>query len=279
MTAAPLSGVIGGPISGALLDLQGQGGLAGWQWMFLIEGLPAIALGLVVLSYLSDRPADARWLDPDERAWLVSALEQDQPAAQAPAAAHPLAALANASVWALAIAYFALNNCSYGISLWLPKVIRSLTTVSNVQLGLLSAIPYVIAAIGMVAVGLHSDRTGERRWHLAGSALAGAAALLLAAHAGSIGPALAGISIGVLGTFAMMGPFWAVATSHLRGASAAAGIAVINSIGNLGGFSGPYLVGVVRSSTGGFKGGLLLVGAALLLSGLASLLARPPAER
>jgi ACS family tartrate transporter-like MFS transporter len=276
MTAAPLSGVVGGPISGALLDLQGQGGLAGWQWMFVIEGLPAILLGFVVLSYLNDRPAEARWLGEEERTWLIAALERDAAAADGARAPSPFAALAHPGVWALALAYFALNNCSYGVSLWLPKVIRSLADVSNVRLGLLSAVPYVIAAAGMVVVGLHSDRTGERRWHLAGSALTGAAALLLSAHAASIGPALAGISVGVLGTFAMMGPFWALATSHMRGASAAAGIAIVNSIGNLGGFTGPYLIGWLRGASGDFRAGLTLVGAALLISGLATLLARPP---
>jgi ACS family tartrate transporter-like MFS transporter len=277
MTAAPLSGVVGGPVSGALLDLHSKGGLSGWQWMFLLEGLPAVLLGAVVLFYLSDGPGNARWLRDDERGWLAGALDEEKRQGGGPGTALPLAALRSGKVWLLAFAYFALNNCSYGISLWLPKVIRGLTAVSNFELGLLSAIPYVLAAGGMVWVGQSSDRTGERRWHLAGSALVGGAALLLAAGAVSIAPALAGISVGVLGTFAMMGPFWATATGHMRGAAAAAGIALVNSIGNLGGFSGPYIVGLTRTSTGGFKAGLLMVGAALLVSGLTTLLVRPSA--
>lgn len=281
MTAAPLSGVVGGPISGALLDLQNVGGLMGWQWMFLMEGLPAVLLGGAVLWYLADRPQEASWLPEDQRAWLVAALERERQAGEGERPASPLAAFRNGRVWLLAIVYFALNNCSYGISLWLPTVIRSLSKLGNVWIGVLSAIPYLVAAVGMVLVGLHSDRTGERRWHLAGSALVGAVALLLGAHATTIGPAILAISVGVLGVFSMMGPFWATASGLMRGASAAAGIALINSIGNLGGFTGPYVVGLLRTSTGGFRGGLLVVGAALLVSGCVSLLVRapPPARR
>src|SRR5262245_49290032 len=274
MTAGPIAGVVGGPLSGALLDLQGKGGLAGWQWMFLIEGLPAVLLSLVVLEYLSDRPANATWLSPKERDCLLAALARERPPGTVQGVS-PWAAFASGSVWILAVAYFALNNCSYGISLWLPKLLRTLTATSNLNIGLLAAVPYVVAAVGMVVVGVHSDRTGERRWHLAGSALVGALGLLLAARASSLGPALLAVSLGVLGQCSMLGPFWATATAHLRLASAAAGIALINSVGNLGGFTGPYVLGLVRDSTGGFEVGLTLVGASLLVSGLATLLVRP----
>ena len=265
MTAGPLSGVLGGPLSGALLGLHLSGRLAGWQWMFLLEGIPAVALGGLALKYLVDRPEDARWLLPQERVWLVETLRQERSVVAREGGAF--AALRSGRIWMLAMVYFGVNTVSYGVSLWLPTLIRSLSGVSNFAIGVLSAIPYVAAAIAMVAVGLHSDHTGERRWHTAVPAFAGALALTGAAYSTSIGPAILAISVAVLGVFSMAGPFWAMPTSLLSGTAAAAGIAFINSVGNLGGFVGPYVIGVVRTSTGQFKGGLLLVSAALAASG------------
>jgi ACS family tartrate transporter-like MFS transporter len=265
MTAGPLSGVLGGPLSGALLGLHLSGRLAGWQWMFLLEGIPAVALGGLALKYLVDRPEDARWLLPQERVWLVETLRQERSVVAREGGAF--AALRSGRIWMLAMVYFGVNTVSYGVSLWLPTLIRSLSGVSNFAIGVLSAIPYVAAAIAMVAVGLHSDHTGERRWHTAVPAFAGALALTGAAYSTSVGPAIFAISVAVLGVFSMAGPFWAMPTSLLSGTAAAAGIAFINSVGNLGGFVGPYVIGVVRTSTGQFKGGLLLVSAALAASG------------
>jgi len=176
----------------------------------------------------------------------------------------------------LAFVYFGLNTVSYGISLWLPNLIKSLSGVSNFLIGALSAIPYIAAAVAMVLVGLHSDNSGERRWHTAIPAFTGAFALVAAAYSTSVTPMIVAISIAVLGVFSMMGPFWAMPTSLLSGTAAAAGIALINSVGNLGGFAGPYVIGLVRTSTGQFKGGLLLVGAALMASGTVVLLVRFP---
>ena len=265
MTAGPLSGVLGGPLSGALLGLHLSGRLAGWQWMFLLEGIPAVALGGLALKYLVDRPEDARWLLPQERVWLVETLRQERSVVAREGGAF--AALRSGRIWMLAMVYFGVNTVSYGVSLWLPTLIRSLSGVSNFAIGVLSAIPYVAAAIAMVAVGLHSDHTGKRRWHTAVPAFAGALALTGAAYSTSVGPAILAISVAVLGVFSMAGPFWAMPTSLLSGTAAAAGIAFINSVGNLGGFVGPYVIGVVRTSTGQFKGGLLLVSAALAASG------------
>ena len=272
MTAAPLSGVVGGPISGALLGLHLSGGLAGWQWMFLMEGIPAVLLGGVGLVYLVDRPEEAVWLSGDERDWLLGTLRQERE--EMVLESRTFCALAMPRIWMLALVYFGLNTVSYGVSLWLPKMIKSLSGVSNFTVGVLSAIPYVAAAVAMVAVGLHSDRSGERRWHTALPAFAGAIALSMAAYSTSVGPSLFLISIAVLGVFSMMGPFWSMPTSLLSGTAAAAGIAFINSVGNLGGFVGPYVIGLVRTSTGQFKGGLLLVSAALGVSGAVVLLVR-----
>jgi ACS family tartrate transporter-like MFS transporter len=233
--------------------------------MFLLEGIPAVALGGLALKYLVDRPEDARWLLPQERVWLVETLRQERSVVAREGGAF--AALRSGRIWMLAMVYFGVNTVSYGVSLWLPTLIRSLSGVSNFAIGVLSAIPYVAAAIAMVAVGLHSDHTGERRWHTAVPAFAGALALTGAAYSTSVGPAILAISVAVLGVFSMAGPFWAMPTSLLSGTAAAAGIAFINSVGNLGGFVGPYVIGVVRTSTGQFKGGLLLVSAALAASG------------
>jgi ACS family tartrate transporter-like MFS transporter len=264
MTAAPLSGVVGGPLSGALLGLHEKGGLAGWQWMFLLEGVPAIVLGALAWKYLVDSPSSAPWMSPAQKQWLQQTFDQERTETANTSGAG---ALRFWPILILALVYFGLNTVSYGISLWLPNLIKSLAGMSNLEIGALSAIPYVVAAVAMVMVGLHSDRSGERRWHTAVPALAGASALAVAAHTHSVGGTIALISVAVLGVFSMMGPFWAMPTALLSGTAAAAGIALINSVGNLGGFFGPYMIGVVRNSTGSFKGGLLVVGGALAVSG------------
>jgi ACS family tartrate transporter-like MFS transporter len=272
MTAAPLSGVVGGPLSGALLGMHLTSSLAGWQWMFLMEGIPAVLLGGVALAYLVDRPEEARWLSNEERDWLVETLRRER--GEVAGASGAFAALHSGRIWLLALVYFGLNTVSYGVSLWLPTLIRSLSGVSNFTVGVLSAIPYVAAAVAMVKVGLHSDRSGERRWHTAVPAFTGALALTGAAYSTTVGPAILAISVAVLGVFSMMGPFWAMPTGLLSGTAAAAGIAFINSVGNLGGFVGPYVIGLVRTSTGQFKGGLLWVSSALALSGATALMVR-----
>jgi ACS family tartrate transporter-like MFS transporter len=272
MTAAPLAGVVGGPVSGALLGLHLKAGLAGWQWMFLMEGIPAVLLGVVALIYLVDSPERAVWLKGEERAWLLETLSRERK--EVVASAGTFSAFKMGRIWLLALVYFGLNTVSYGVSLWLPKMIKSLSGVSNFVVGALSAIPYIVAAMAMVAVGLHSDRTGERRWHTAIPAFAGAIALTAAAYSTSVGPSIVFISVAVLGVFSMMGPFWSMPTTFLSGTAAAAGIAFINSIGNLGGFVGPYVIGLVRNSTGQFKGGLLLVSGALAMSGVVVLCIR-----
>lgn len=269
MTAAPLSGVIGGPVSGALLGLQGKSGLAGWQWMFLLEGIPAILLGLIAWVYLVDRPADAIWLRPDQKAGLERTLQEENARI---AQSVKVGAAMLWSMFILSLVYFGLNTVSYGMSLWLPTLIKSLSSLSNLEIGVLSAVPYVAAAIAMVVVGLHSDRSGERRWHTAVPAISGAIALSVAAHTNSVSAATALISIAVLGVFSMMGPFWAMPTALLSGTAAAVGVALINSVGNLGGFFGPYVIGALRNATGSFKTGLLVVGTALATSGCLVLL-------
>jgi nitrate/nitrite transporter NarK len=179
----------------------------------------------------------------------------------------------------LVMVYFGLTTVAYGMSMWLPTLIKSLSGVSNFTIGVLSSIPYIAAAIAMVRVGLHSDRTGERRWHTALPAFAGALALVVAAYTHSVGPVVVLLSVTVLGVFSMMGPFWATPPLLLPPAALAAGIAFINSLGNLGGFFGPYTIGLMRTATGGFRGGFLLVAATLGVSGAVALSVKQSSAR
>jgi len=267
MTAGPVSGVIGGPISGALLDWNHRGGLAGWQWMFLIEGIPAILLGVVAFLFLTDRPEEARWLTSAEKHWLRQSLQEKEHARSA-TPATTRAWFANPGLWGFALVYFGLNTCTYGVSLWLPSVLKSLTGLPNLLLGFLSAVPYLVAAMLMVLVGTHSDRTSERRWHIALSATAGAMALLAAGFSSAVGLSVAAFSIALAASSSMAGPFWAMASGTLGVASAARGIALINAIGNLGSGFGPYWIGHLRDTTGGFRGGLVTVAFLLALAGI-----------
>ena len=268
MTAGPLAGVIGGPISGALLELH-AGKFAGWQWLFLIEGLPAIVLAGVVWVVLKDQPDQAQWLDTAEKRWLAETLAQEA-ASFHPSEDSVFMAFKDSRVWLLTMVYFGATTCSYGVSLWLPSVIKQTFSGSNFEIGLLSALPYIVTAVAMVLVGLHSDRSGERKWHLALSAFVGALGLWGAGMATSTIAEILMLSV-ALASFSMMGPFWAISTSILGGTAAAAGIAIINSVGNLGGFVGPYVIGWIKEMTGGFRGGLFVVGVFMVLSGIMAL--------
>jgi MFS transporter, ACS family, tartrate transporter len=265
MTANPLAGVVGSPISGALLGIHG-GGLAGWQWLFLMEGLPAIVLGTVVYWVLTDGPAKAKWLSGEQRDWLLEELEREQKANSCGADGRILAVLFNGRIWLLSLVYFGIPACMYGVTLWLPSAIRSVSELGYFLTGLVAAIPYLVAAVAMVLVGRHSDLSGERRWHTALPGLVGAAALIAAGYSGMPVLVIAGMSLGMLGAQSMVGPFWALATSRLNATTAAASIAVINSVGNLGGYFGPFIIGWARSDGGNFRGGLLAVGAVLAVS-------------
>jgi ACS family tartrate transporter-like MFS transporter len=279
MTAGPLSGVIGGPLSGAILTLGHGGALAGWQWLFLLEAVPAVFLGIVVYFFLADHPNDAPWLSSREREWLASELLEEERANSAAADAGETpwwSVFLDLRVWLLAVVYFCLATSSYGVMLWLPSVISHFSGRGAFVIGVLSAIPYVAAAVGMVVSGHHSDRTGERRWHVVGCSLLAAAAFFLAALSTSTVAVVAAISLSVLGINGMLGPFWAIPSSFLTGATASAGIAFINSIGNLGGFFGPYILGVARTSSGSFSSGLFLLAAVMATGAVLTLLVKTP---
>ncbi|OLC46062.1 MAG: hypothetical protein AUH43_14805 [Acidobacteria bacterium 13_1_40CM_65_14] len=264
MTAVLIAGVVGSPISGALLSLHGLG-LAGWQWLFLLEGIPAVVLGFVVLRSLPERPEDARWLSAAEKAALAARLEDEAQTMKAEARTTG-EALTSGRIWLLAIVYFTIPVTLYGIGFWLPQMIKAASGASNFTVGVLSAIPYAAGAVAMVIAGRHSDRTGERRWHIAIAAVVSAIGLALSTQAIGVTSSIASLSVAMLGLASMMGPFWALATSTVRGVGAAASIALINSVGNTGGFVGPYLLGAISDATHSFAIGLLAI-AAMLVAG------------
>ena len=271
-TGGVLAGVIGSPISGALLDLDGMGGLAGWQWLFLLEAIPAELMGFVVLAVLPNRPQEARWLSPAQKQWIESRLDEDT-AVPATGQGHGLAQIfSSGRVWLLCLLYFLMNVGGYGYELWLPTIIKSFATTSSFVLGTINAIPYFAAGVAMLLVARYSDRTGKRRGVVAVAAASSAIGFALSAYFKNPYLAMASLSLAFIGLKSTIAPFWAMTTAFLGGTTAAAGIAFINSVGNLGGFAGPYLVGVIKDQTGGSNvAALLLLGAALLCMSIMAL--------
>ena len=277
MTATLTAGIIGGPVSGLLLSLHGVAGLAGWQWLFLLEGVPAVLLGLLVLVFLTERPEDATWLPERGRTALIARLREEA-AGKTASNRTASAALRSGRVWLLSIVYFTVPVGLYALGFWLPQIIQGSYKGNEFRIGLLSAIPYLAGAIAMVLAGRHSDRTGERRWHVAiGAAVSGAGFIATALISG-LGGSLTFLTIAMAGLAAMFGPFWTLATSVVDGMGAAAGIALINSVGNIGGFVGPYLLGYIKDLTQSFAIGFALIGAIIALGG-ALVLAIPEARR
>jgi MFS transporter, ACS family, tartrate transporter len=270
MTANPLAGFVGSPISGALLNLHGFG-LRGWQWLFVMEAVPAVLLGTAVYWFLPETPAGATWLSGAERDYLTGALRHELSESRNLTGRELLAAIFNLRVLVLALVYFGIPTTMYGVTLWLPIAVHSLSHLSYFATGVVSAIPFIVTAITMALVGMHSDRVNERRWHIAIPAFIGAIALIMASHSSEAIVVISGMTIGMMGAESMQGPFWAMATAQVR-ASAAAAIAVINSIGNLGGYFGPDIIGLLRSGNGQFHG-LLAIGITLPLSGALGLIA------
>jgi ACS family tartrate transporter-like MFS transporter len=264
-------------VSGVLLSLDGAFGLAGWQWMFLLEGVPSVLLGFLVLRFLDDSPADARWLAPDERQALTSRLHTE---ASQPDTTHSVRdALRHPWLWVLAGVYFTLPVGLYTLGFFLPQILQTRFGGSAIQIGLLSAIPYLAGAVGMIFVSRHSDLTGERRFHVAGAAAVAGAALAATALVDSLIPAMVLLSIATIGLASIGGPFWSFATSFVSGAGAAAGIALINSIGNIGGFVGPYIVGYLRDRTEDFSASLIAVGMMIVAGAALALMVPAPHMR
>jgi ACS family tartrate transporter-like MFS transporter len=274
MTAIPISGVFGSPLSGAILTLDGFAGLAGWQIMFLAEGIPAVLLGIVVLRFLPDGPDEAGWLETEERSWLRGALERENRIKSEHGEYTTRQALTNGKVWLLSAIYFGVVTSVYGVSLWLPLIIEDLSGFGTFAVGLLGAIPYLAGAIGMVLFAQHSDATGERRWHVAVAAFIATVGLVLTGATASPVVEMAALTLAALGIYSTLATFWSLPTAFLSGTAAAAGIALINSVGNLGGFVGPYVVGFLSDATGSFYAGLLLLAVLILVAGVLALAVR-----
>lgn len=279
MTAIAISGVIGGPVSGWILsEMAGKNGWAGWQWLYLLEGIPAVLLGVATYFYLDDSIEGARWLPDDEKAVLRAQLRAD-PAGEEHVSV--MATLRDSRVVLLAALYFCSILGLYGLAFWMPQLIRTLGVAEPWRVGMLSAIPYGVATVAMVLAGQSSDRRGERRWHLVGSALIGALGLVGAAWfrtepvAGMIA-----FSVAAAGILSLPPLFWTIPTTLLRGVSAAAGIAAINSVGNLSGFVSPYMIGAITDATGEATIGLYVLAASLVASaGLSIAATAPPTRR
>jgi ACS family tartrate transporter-like MFS transporter len=279
MTATSLAGVVGGPLSSYLLKLDGVSGLAGWQWLFLSEGVPTILLGISVLFVLKDGPEKAGWMRPEERAWLAEELRRDKERYGA-ATHHRLGdAFRLPALWVLAGVYFVSQAGVYIVNLWMPLVLDSFSRGGSSDASLIAryaTVPYLAAAAMTVVVGWSSDKRNERRWHIAGCLTLAAMGFAWTAWAHSLVVALCAMTLAAVGLWSMMGPFWTLTTSMLSGTAAAGAVVVLQMVGGAGGFAGPYVTGRLRDATHSFTGGLYLIGGMALVAAILSLTVRRP---
>jgi len=271
MVAIPISSFLGSPISAALLGTDGWLGLHGWQWLFILEAVPAVVLGIAALFLLPDRPADARWLTDDERAWLTMRLQSDRTTSkQAVGHLSLIEVMTNKYVWAASFIYAGASGASQCLSLWQPQIIKSFG-LTDMETGVLNAIPFGIASVLMILWGRRSDRLGERTWHTAIPLALLAGSLIVACFTGGLWAIMLVLVTAVTATYIVKGPFWALSTEWLSAGIAAAAIAQINAIGNIGGFLGTWLLGLIKDATGSYPLGLLplaamsIVGCVLVL--------------
>ena len=274
LTSTSLAGVVGGPISGTLFKMGGVYGLKGWQWLFLLEGVPAILLGWITLFYLVDKPEQANWLSSAERNWLSETIKREQEDKKLGHSLTLWQTLKHPRVWQLCLLYFSVVISFYGVAFWLPQIVKSFSGLSNSAVAMLSAVPYLSASICMVIVANHSDKAGERKWHVALPAFAGCLGLGLAVfflenHYPL--PAFFSLCLAASGIWSTLGPFWSLPTAFLGGTAAAGGVALINSIGNVGGFVGPYIIGYIKQTTQSFTSGMLVLAGTLLIAGFLAL--------
>jgi ACS family tartrate transporter-like MFS transporter len=271
MTATPLSGVIGGPLSVWLLEnMNGKGSLQGWQWMFLVEGIPSFILGFVVLFYLTDTPAKAKWLKEDEKVWLTQRLQSEEHHRRSRHHMTLFQALKNPKVLLLCALYFTLQIGFYGFNFWLPKLLLSFGVPLHL-VGKVAVVPYICAAVAMVLIGIRSDRSGVRDRFVAAGAAAAAigmfvAGMIVSQQLKSPIPGIAALVLAAIGLWSTLGPFWSLPTSFLTGSAAAGGIAMINSVGNLGGYVGPTVMGYTKEWTKNDAAGLFVLSTSLIIA-------------
>ena len=274
MSAIPLSQVVGAPISGYLMNVHWFG-WSGWRWLLILEGLPAIILGVVTLFYLTDWPREARWLSEPEREWITKELDRERRAKDAVRKVSVWEAFRNRDVILLTLVYFFSANVNYGFTLWLPKIVQKLSGLSSFQVALISAIPFLAAWPAMLFTGWSSDRTRERRWHTAIPLFAAGFALAISQwSATNVTLGIIMFTVAAMGIQSRLPGFWALPTTFLTGASAAASIGAINCLGNTGGFVGPYIVGFLSKRSGNYLSGVLYLVGSSILSGLLVLMVR-----
>ena len=265
--AVPVSTVIGAPVSGLLLGLDGALGLKGWQWLFVIEGIPSVLLGIVTWFYLTDRPEHARWLSAEQKAWLSSRLNAEIAAKQAVKHFTLAEALSSPKVIALSLIYFGFVGALYGMQFWLPQIVKAFG-LTNAQTGFVTAIPYLFGTVAMILWARHSDATRERVTHVGAPLLLTAVALAVSSYIADPTMTMVVLTVAAIGVFCTFAVFWTLPTAWLSGTAAAGAIALINSIGNLAGFGGPYLIGWVKEATGSTSTGLLVLAVLPLIGGL-----------
>jgi MFS family permease len=284
MMATALASIFGQPLSGWLLQhLNGAAGMRGWQWVFLVEGIPSVLLGIVTFFYLTDRPEKAGWLKPAERDWLVQRLAHERAHRDRHFHFTLRQAFLHPTVLLLAALYFSMVICGYGLTFWTPLLLktRSGGLWSDQTISFVGTIPSIAAVLAMLLAGIHSDRHGERRWHVAVGTWVGAVGVIAGAFVGSPWLTIAALSVAAAGGSSALGPFWAMSTSMMGSAAAAGGIALVNAVGNLGGFFGPYAMGGLKDHTHSFTTGLCVLAAGLAVAGVLALLSRhdPKLER
>ncbi|HAC68895.1 MAG TPA: MFS transporter, partial [Pseudomonas sp.] len=273
--AIPVSYVIGAPLSTWIMDNVHWLGWSGWRWMLFLEGIPAVFLGVLCYLYLTDRPEQARWLADEEKVWLLAELERDRQARKDVRHFGALKAMSNPKVLYLAFIYFVYQCGSLGVGYWMPQIIKGFSSaLSHTQIGLIATIPYIVATLVMIAWSRRSDRHGERRLHSALPLAVAAVALVGAGLVRDPYLAIGLISLALAGLYSFKSPFWALPTLFLSRSTAAVSIAVINSIGNLGGFVGPFMIGMVKGNTQSASAGLLFLSALLAIAFIMTLLIR-----
>jgi MFS transporter, ACS family, tartrate transporter len=274
MVAIPMSNMLGAVIAAFLMRTHWLG-YAGWRWLLILEGIPAIVAGFVTFVYLTDRPKDAQWLPEDERSWITEELARESKTKSARKTLSAREAIRHPQVMLLALVYFCYITNSVGLSVWLPKIVKRISGLSTFEVTLISGIPWLAAVPAMLLSAWHSDKTRERRWHAALPILMVGVALAASQWAGDhLVLAMAAFSLATMALYAFPSPFWALPTVFLSGTAAAASIALINSVGNLGGFVGPYMIGFLTDRTGNYSAGIYYLVASGLLGGVLVLVLR-----
>jgi len=272
--AQPVSNALGAPVSGLLLQMDGVMGLQGWQWLYIIEGIPAIALGLLTPILMTDRPRDAKWLEADERNWLTATMDAELAAKSQSGKHNFMAGLKDKRTLVYSALYFGLVCGIYGLGLWMPTIVAALGKFSTAEVGFIVFIPYAVAAVFVYFWSKRADRTGKRAWHASVSMVLAGVGLVAAGYLLPVNPFLAmvGLTLSAMGIYGAIAPFLSMPSAALTGAAAASGLALVNSLGNLGGFISPYAVGLLKDATGSNRSGLLFLSLCLCITAVATYL-------